>query len=184
MAIDKSIDSAQLDADLASVANAIRTKGGTSAQLAFPAEFVSAIEAIETGGGGDTYKKTTYTVASTASINTALRNANIHLVTQDEILIWNIKGTHIQSSGSVGGKWGIIFVQNGEVVSSYGTGTSSYYQRMSSVEAPDSSAPGAASSWTPTVTNGFYHATGTTFHVGGGNTIDFIQIPYKIGWNV
>jgi len=51
MAIDKSIDSAQLDADLTSVANAIRTKGGTSAQLAFPAEFVSAIEDIETGGG-------------------------------------------------------------------------------------------------------------------------------------
>lgn len=39
-------------ADLTSVANAIRTKGGTSAQLAFPAGFVSAIEAIETGGGG------------------------------------------------------------------------------------------------------------------------------------
>lgn len=52
MAIDKSIDSAQLDADLASVADAIRTKGGTSAQLAFPADFVQAIEDIETGGGG------------------------------------------------------------------------------------------------------------------------------------
>lgn len=39
-------------ADLTSVANAIRTKGGTSAQLAFPAGFVSAIEAIS-GGGGD-----------------------------------------------------------------------------------------------------------------------------------
>lgn len=36
-------------ADLTSVANAIRTKGGTSAQLAFPAGFVSAIQAIETG---------------------------------------------------------------------------------------------------------------------------------------
>lgn len=39
-------------ADLTSVANAIRTKGGTSAQLAFPAGFVSAVEAIPTGGGG------------------------------------------------------------------------------------------------------------------------------------
>lgn len=52
MAIDKVIDSAQLDADLTSVADAIRTKGGTSAALAFPAGFVSAVEAIETGGGG------------------------------------------------------------------------------------------------------------------------------------
>lgn len=38
--------------DLSSVASAIRTKGGTSTQLAFPAEFVSAIDAIPTGGGG------------------------------------------------------------------------------------------------------------------------------------
>lgn len=38
-------------ADLTSVANAIRTKGGTSAALAFPAGFVSAIGAIPTGGG-------------------------------------------------------------------------------------------------------------------------------------
>ena len=54
MAIDKAIDSTQLDADLTSVANAIRTKGGTSASLAFPADFVSAIAAIPSGGGGYT----------------------------------------------------------------------------------------------------------------------------------
>ena len=52
MAVDKLVDSTQLDADLTSVANAIRTKGGTSASLAFPAGFVSAVEAIPTGGGG------------------------------------------------------------------------------------------------------------------------------------
>lgn len=42
------------DTELTSVANAIRTKGGTSAQLTYPAGFVSAIEAIPTGGGVDT----------------------------------------------------------------------------------------------------------------------------------
>lgn len=52
MAVDKLVDSSQLDADLTSVANAIRTKGGTSAPLDFPAGFVSAIQAIPTGGGG------------------------------------------------------------------------------------------------------------------------------------
>ena len=51
MAVDKLVDSAQLNADLTSVANAIRTKGGTSEQLAFPAGFVSAVEAIPAGGG-------------------------------------------------------------------------------------------------------------------------------------
>lgn len=42
------------DTDLTSVANAIRTKGGTSAPLSFPSEFVSAIGNIPTGGGGIT----------------------------------------------------------------------------------------------------------------------------------
>lgn len=49
MAVDKLVDSSQLDADLTSVANAIRTKGGTSGQLAFPSGFVSAVQAIPTG---------------------------------------------------------------------------------------------------------------------------------------
>jgi hypothetical protein len=53
MSVNKLVDSTQLDADLTSVANAIRTKGGTSASLAFPAEFVSAIQAIPSGGGGE-----------------------------------------------------------------------------------------------------------------------------------
>lgn len=54
MAVDKLVDSTQLDADLTSVANAIRTKGGTSASLAFPSGFVSAIADIPSGGGGQT----------------------------------------------------------------------------------------------------------------------------------
>lgn len=66
MAIDKAIDSAALDAGLLSVANAIRTKGGTSAPLAFPAGFVSAVEAITAGGGGSSglaYDMGTFTLS-------------------------------------------------------------------------------------------------------------------------
>lgn len=37
------------DTDLTAVANAIRAKGGTSAQLIYPSGFVSAIQAIQTG---------------------------------------------------------------------------------------------------------------------------------------
>ena len=64
MAIDKAVDSTQLNSDLTSVANAIRTKGGTSAQLAFPAGFVSAIDAIPTGGGSIPVASGTITPAS------------------------------------------------------------------------------------------------------------------------
>lgn len=49
MAIDKAIDSGVLDANLTTVAQAIREKGGTTQLLAFPAGFQSAIESIETG---------------------------------------------------------------------------------------------------------------------------------------
>ena len=52
MALDKLVDSTQLDSDLTSVANAIRAKSGGSSQLAFPAGFVSEIQAIPSGGGG------------------------------------------------------------------------------------------------------------------------------------
>lgn len=51
MAIDRAIDSAQLDADLTAVADAIRAKGGTSEALAFPGGFVSAVQAIQAGSG-------------------------------------------------------------------------------------------------------------------------------------
>ena len=40
------------DTELTSIANAIRTKGGTSGTLSFPTGFVNAINDIQTGGGG------------------------------------------------------------------------------------------------------------------------------------
>lgn len=48
MAIDKAVDSTQLDADLTSVADAIRDKAGIGSlvKLGFPEEFVSGIESI------------------------------------------------------------------------------------------------------------------------------------------
>lgn len=51
MAYDKVVDSAVLDAGLKQIADAIREKGGTSGNLAFPAAMAEAIAAIESGGG-------------------------------------------------------------------------------------------------------------------------------------
>lgn|GEM_PF-3308121 len=73
MAVDKLVDSTQLDTDLTAVANAIRTKGGTSVPLAFPSGFVSAVEAIETGGGGSA----AVSVLNTLEITTDVRAVNI-----------------------------------------------------------------------------------------------------------
>ena len=48
-------------ADLSSVADAIRTKGGTSASLSFPDGFVEAIGNISGGGGGLKHESGTFT---------------------------------------------------------------------------------------------------------------------------
>ena len=50
MALDKLVDSAQLDNNLTSVANAIRAKSGGTGPLTFPAGFVSEIGNISSGG--------------------------------------------------------------------------------------------------------------------------------------
>lgn len=47
----KAVDADQLGIDLTCVADAIRQKGGTSALLAFPSEFVDAITALDASGG-------------------------------------------------------------------------------------------------------------------------------------
>ena len=47
MSYDKVIDSSKLDAYLTSVADAIRTKSGTTGKLTFPDGFVSAVEEIQ-----------------------------------------------------------------------------------------------------------------------------------------
>lgn len=49
MANYKIVNADQLDSDLALVADSIRSKGGTSEQLAFPDGFKSAIDAISKG---------------------------------------------------------------------------------------------------------------------------------------
>lgn len=65
------------DTDLTSVANAIRTKGGTSSQLVFPTGFVSAINAIPTGSSASIDTKTvTNSSASNTSISFSSMKGN------------------------------------------------------------------------------------------------------------
>ena len=95
MALDKAVDSAQLNADLTAVADAIRTKGGTSAQLAFPDGFVRAVQAIEgapdlqivvttSAGATVTATKGSKTVSGTADAS-----GNCTLVV-DEVGTWTV----------------------------------------------------------------------------------------------
>lgn len=68
------------DTSLTSIAEAIRTKGGTTDQLVFPAGFISAIEAIEAGGGTGIEIPTGYKI-STGSYTPNTEGTNItHII--------------------------------------------------------------------------------------------------------
>ena len=69
MAYDKVVDSAVLDAGLKQIADAIREKGGTSDNLAFPTAMAEAIAAIEAGGVGIKYATGRITPAEQTTIN-------------------------------------------------------------------------------------------------------------------
>lgn len=50
MAVDRAIDSTEFDSKLTTVADAIRTAGGTTEPMSFPSGMVEAITAIQGGG--------------------------------------------------------------------------------------------------------------------------------------
>ena len=98
MAYDKVVDSALLDSKLTQVADAIRTKGNTSADLQFPSGFISAIQAIQTG----TELQIIVTVTSGATVTatkgskvvsgTSVNNSCTLIV--PEAGTWSVKATH------------------------------------------------------------------------------------------
>ena len=98
MAYDKVVDSASLDSKLTQVADAIRTKGNTSADLQFPSGFISAIQAIQTG----TELKIIVSVTSGATV-TATKGSKVVsgtaingtcTLTVPEAGTWSVKATH------------------------------------------------------------------------------------------
>ena len=97
MAYDKVVDSASLDSKLTQVADAIRTKGNTGADLQFPSGFISAIQAIQTG----TELKIVVSVTSGAAV-TATKGSNtvsgtsvngVCTIIVPEAGTWSVKAT-------------------------------------------------------------------------------------------
>lgn len=97
MAYDKVVDSASLDSKLTQVADAIRTKGNTSADLQFPSGFISAIQAIQTG----TELKIIVSVTSGATVTATKGNLSVSgtsvngtcTLTVPEAGTWSVKAT-------------------------------------------------------------------------------------------
>ena len=69
MATYKVVDADQLNADMTSVADSIRTKGGTTEALAWPDGYKTAIDSIPAGGEPSLQSKSvTYTANGTNTI--------------------------------------------------------------------------------------------------------------------
>lgn len=99
----KLVDATQLDSDLTSVADAIRTAGGTSAPLTFPSDFVSAIGNISGGsadahvvvaGGGNVFAPAGDPdhIDVFYDLTTPTQSATVNLTTRNSL--WSTKGTH------------------------------------------------------------------------------------------
>lgn len=101
MSVDKLVDSTQLDNNLTSVANAIRTKGGTSAPLQFPTEFVSAIQAIPQSSGIYLYESKYITTDASYDAFDNFKNAVVPDLPLDKtfVLIEFVNNTTTTRSG-------------------------------------------------------------------------------------
>lgn len=97
MSVDKLVDSTQLNTDLTSVANAIRTKSGGSSQLAFPSGFVSAVNGIERGYSADDVATQNYVddivLQSATQVRNTFKGSSIKTIRGDYVTSFKEAGT-------------------------------------------------------------------------------------------
>lgn len=190
MALDKLVDSAQLDEDLTSVADAIREKGGTSADLLFPSGFITAIGEISGGLDWDSaiihiYAPASSTVTAQKSGGTAVTlkehtvsgadSEYIHIVKKADYDTYTITATLNEQTSSetisvnanieyiVNIAYGLYIVKDGLILEPY-----NFNARLRSVSA----------SITNAQESGYYEISCNSTVLSGaayGTTIDFSQ---------
>ena len=183
MALDKLVDSTQLDADLTTVANAIRTKGGTSAQLAFPQGMADAIAAIPSGGDA-------WTLLGVSAVNTIDAFMRAHPIPIEQngfkMLLIKITGTTAQGGGSGTVLQYLFPFINGTPTwyDSAHTKLQNFAYSLSGRIAPDDiSAEGTwatRSNDTHTIVDGELHwTTQQTYYMGIGNSIYYKWVDWR-----
>lgn len=188
MSVDKLVDSTQLDSDLTSVANAIRSKTGGSVSLTFPAEFVSAINGITTGGNLETGSQTITATESSQSIQ-MLPSTGYDGFDEVDITVNAIPSNYV-GSGVTQRTSADLFASGATVTAPAGYYASSASKAVASGSATTpattitanpsisvfadgsiSSSVSASKIVTPTVTEGYVSAgTGGYISVSGSNT--------------
>ena len=128
------------DTDLEAVADAIRTKGETSADLVFPQGFVDAIDAIETGGGGGasvTALSAVYTQPSTTFQSTDLSELYDGLVvtaTINGLMQIEVPPSEYTLSGSIAIGTRTITVSYGGKTTTFSVVVEEAYERKTYIE--------------------------------------------------
>lgn len=86
------------DTEITSIADAIRTKGGTSEPLTYPNEFITAIQNIPTGGGSNLQTKSkTYTPSETAQSETVRPDSGYDGLSSVDISVGAIPSNYVGS---------------------------------------------------------------------------------------
>ena len=109
------------DTELTSVADAIREKGGTTADLEFPSEFISAIAAIS--GGNAPVDSGTFTVSGASSTATKVKSIEIALSESvPEIFLVHCKSDATPGAGVFTEFAGIVAYYSGSTGNQIGFG--------------------------------------------------------------
>ena len=88
------------DTELTSIANAIRTKGGTSGTLAFPSDFVEAIGDIPSGGGGISWDDIATLAAPSGDIVLTVNSVgNYAFAYMNPSYNWTVRGDSVTNMG-------------------------------------------------------------------------------------
>lgn len=118
-----------VDAELTSIADAIRIKGGTSSQLTFPNGFITAVQNIPTGGGGSMQTKTkAYTPSETAQSETVSPDSGYDGLSSVSVSVGAIDSNYVGTgiarrddddmSGTVDNPYYVVSAQSGYYPSS------------------------------------------------------------------
>ena len=100
MAVDRAIDSTEFDSKLTTVADAIRTAGGTTEPMSFPSGMVEAISVLKSGsgaGGGAGFATGTLTFNESQGTSSNLTVTH-NLGFAPEHILWFIIETEAKSS--------------------------------------------------------------------------------------
>lgn len=125
MAVDKAIDSTDFDSKLTTVADAIRTAGGTTESMSFPSGMVEAISVLKSGSeaGGGRVARGTWVQASDGYYNTITHNLG---KVPELAVIWETNGN---SSEKVQCLIGVTLTSISFYMESTGTGSTGPYGR-------------------------------------------------------